>query len=318
MRAFSYSLIVIAMLGISPSAFAQDATDATGEDIAVEPATPVAADPNAPVPTAEAPTAEQAATMSDEQVLHEERTGVENVRDSSDPYEDPHTGYYFAGLMYRHIVMPTFMQHLFADGGVTVSDPGFGGEFSYRKDGFTITGSLWWQNFSFINPFRTNGDSAFNTEIINSNWSSIIGAASFMWSTQFNDMLALEYGVDVGLGVVLGNGIRSEAYPSTGAGSVGGYAACSMANDPHETPTPGVYCAPNPGGGASAQDGQNGEHYNVTARKWTDGGSVPNIIPWLGLPHIALRFKPVHQFQARLDVGFFGGFFFGLGAQYGF
>lgn len=316
MRTFAYSLILTGLLGVTNAAVAQDpATDSAADATNTIPTTDVTA--TSAVSTDPVPTAEETAIMSDEQVLHEESSPVENVRDDSDPYEDPHTGYYFAGVMYRHIIVPTFIQHLFADGGVTASDPGVGGEFTYRKDGFSITGSLWWQNFAFVNPFRTNGDSAFNTEIINSNWSSIIGAVSFMWSTPFNDMLALEYGVDLGLGVVLGNGTRSEAYPSNGPGSVGGYHACSMANDPNEVPN-GVYCAPNPGGGTSATDDQNGEHYNVTARKWTDGGSVPNVIPWLGLPHIALRFKPVHQFQARLDMGFFGGFFFGLGAQYGF
>lgn len=316
MRSFSYAAIVIGLLGMSSVASAQDATNT---DPAVDPAaTPDTGAMEAPPPDTAATTADEPTSVSDEQALHEETAVVEVSRDSSDPYEDPHTSYHFAGILYRHAVVPTFIQHLFADGGVTVSDPGLGGEYTYRKDGFSITGSLWWQNWSFVNPFRTNGDADTNTEIINSSWYTINMAASFMWSTQFNDMLALEYGVDVGLGIVGGTGTRSEAYPSSGAGSVGGYAACSRANDPNEHPTPGVYCAPNPGGGESAQDGQHGEHYNVTAQKWSGGGSVPNIIPWLGLPHIALRFKPVHQLQMRLDLGFFGGFFFGAGVQYGF
>lgn len=314
MRSISYALILTGLLGTSGAALAQDATtDATADQAAVE-----ATGTEAPLPADANAIADAPASVADEQALHEETATVEVARDSSDPYEDPHTSYHFAGLLYRHIVVPTFIQHLFADGGVTVAAPGLGGEYTYRKDGFSITGSVWYQSWAFVNPFRTNGDADTNTEIINSSWYSINLAASFMWSTQFNDMFALEYGVDVGVGIVGGTGTRSEAYPSSAAGNVGGYAACSRAFDPNEHPTPGVYCAPNPGGGESARDGEHGEHYNVTAGKWTSGGSVPNVIPWLGLPHIALRFKPVHQVQVRLDMGFFGGFFFGAGVQYGF
>jgi hypothetical protein len=41
------------------------------------------------------------------------------------------------------------------------------------------------------------------------------------------------------------------------------------------------------------------------------------VFPWLAL-QTGLRFKPSHDFVARLDVGIgFGQFFFGVGADYG-
>jgi hypothetical protein len=250
------------------------------------------------------------ASLSDEQALYEEGNRPAAARDSTDPYEDPGEGYYFLGAFYRHVVVPKFIQNLFVDGGATVSNPGFGVQFEYRKAGFSIVGSVWWQDFGFSGPFRESGDPDVNTEIIDSNWSSLFASASFLWSTAFNDMFAIEYGIDVGLGVVLGSGRRTEAYPGS---DVGGYNRCRGPTDPRAD-----YCAPTRSGGATDPDGSDGEHYNVVARKWSDGGNVPNVVPWLGLPHIALRFKPIRQLQIRVDGGFFGGFWFGGSLSYGF
>jgi hypothetical protein len=251
-------------------------------------------------------------SLADEQALQSEgENRPEAQRDATDPFEDPHEGYYFVGLMYRHIVVPKFMQNLFVDGGTTVSNPGFGAQFEYRKDGFSIIGNVWWQDFSFVGPFREAGDPATNTEIIDSSWSAVFASASFMWSTAFNDVFAFEYGIDVGLGVVLGDGVRTEAFSTDGDQT---FSPCAGALNPI---TSASYCGAPTSGGATDPDGEDGEHYNVVARKWSDGGSVPNVVPWLGIPHIALRIKPIHQVQIRLDAGFFGGFWFGAGLSYG-
>lgn len=252
-------------------------------------------------------------SLSDEQALaNEGGRGATPQRDSTDPFEDPHEGYYFVGLMYRQTVVPQFMQNLFVDGGTTVSNPGFGGQFEYRKNHFSILGNLWWQDFAFNGPYREAGDPATNTEILDSSWSILFASAAFLWSTPFNDVVAIEYGLDVGLGVVLGNGIRTEGFSTDGNQT---FTACNGAGDMRDTSR--GYCTAPVSGGATDLDGQDGEHYGVVARKWSDGGSVPNVIPWLGLPHIALRIKPIHQVQIRLDGGFFGGFWFGASLSYG-
>ena len=252
-------------------------------------------------------------SLTDEQALANEGSGgATPPRDSTDPFEDPHEGYYFVGLMYRQTVVPQFMQGLFVDGGAVVSNPGFGGQFEYRKNNFSILGNLWWQDFAFNGPYREAGDPATNTEILDSGWSVLFASAAFLWSTPFNDVVALEYGIDVGLGVVLGNGVRTEGFSTDGNRT---FTACNGARDPRDTG--GGYCTAPIGGGATDPDGQDGEHYGVVARKWSDGGSVPNVIPWLGLPHIALRIKPIHQVQIRIDGGFFGGFWFGASLSYG-
>ena len=249
-------------------------------------------------------------SLADEQALQSEGDNrPEAERDSTDPFEDPHEGYYFVGLMYRHIVVPKFIQNLFVDGGTTVSNPGFGAQFEYRKDNFSIIGNVWWQDFGFVGPYRAPADVEGDTEMINSTWSSVFLSASFLWSTPLSDIFAIEYGIDVGLGAVFGDGVRTEAFSNDGGDN---YAACSGPGDPRDTSGVG-YC-----GSPSVADGENGEHYGVVARKWSDGsGSVPNIVPWLGIPHIALRIKPIHQVQIRIDAGFFGGFWFGAGLSYG-
>jgi hypothetical protein len=42
------------------------------------------------------------------------------------------------------------------------------------------------------------------------------------------------------------------------------------------------------------------------------------IFPWLAIPQLAFRYKPIKQFQAKLDFGFStSGFWFGLSGSYG-
>jgi len=242
--------------------------------------------------------------LGDEQATAEDQMGVEEVRDSTDPWEDPHEGYWFAGLFYRHIFVPEFLLNLFLDESTGGSNSAFGAEVTYRKDGFDIIGSLWWAGYATEGPFQGAGDPITDMEMIDSGLSVLFLSGTFLWSTEFDDMFALEYGVAVGVGVVLGDVIRTEAYDAGG----GNWRPCAGVGNPDAT-----YCD-----GPSARDGEDGGHYNVTARKWSDGGSVPNVVPWLAIPQIALRIKPIHQLMIRIEGGFGLGFFLGGSMSYGF
>ncbi len=234
-------------------------------------------------------------------------TGV--PREATDPHEDPEKGYIFAGIFYRQVFVPKFLLNLFLDQSTGTSTPGVGAEVTYRKAGFDITGSLWWQNYTVTGPFRGAGHPDTDTAILDSHISMMYAAASFMWSTPFNDMFALEYGLDIGIGLVLGDAYRTEAYPSSQAGSIDGYAACAGPGVPNP-----AYCDP-----SNVPDNQSGGHYHAKSMKWSDGGSWPNVWLWAAIPHIALRFEPIHQFMMRVEGGFStGGFFFGAAANYGF
>jgi hypothetical protein len=252
------------------------------------------------------------ATLSDEQALYAERTGVEQHRDSTDPIELEGENYYFFGPLYRQIFVAPGIVELFVDRAMPVFNPGVGGEFTYRKNGFSIGANVWWQDLSFRGPFLASGDPDENTEFLNSNWQSIFASASFLWSTEFNKYIAFEYGLEAGLGVITGDMTRTEGYPNNGPGSVNGFSPCSGMNM-----NPIGYCGATSSGGLTDADGENGEHYGVVARKWSQGGSVPNVVPWL-TPRIGLRIKPIRQIQIRIDTGFMGFFFFGGSLSYGF
>lgn len=296
--------------------------------------------------------------MHDEQAnmegAHEHTPGAtRHARDGSDPYEDPHESYYTVGLMYRHFIVGTYALNFFVDGGKVVDEPGFGAQFTYRKDGLSISGQVWGQGAGFSGIFREAGQGPNETEFWQSNWNVVWAAASFMWSTQFNDMLALEYGFDVGVGVVYGNAYRTEAYAPTGVATndYQRWQSCSYTGSggmvhapPAFPPSPGTIPTGSPGagspipgfsagaqpgipgdtstcGGPPVADGVRGEQYGENIRNWSNGGSVPIVVPWLGVPHIALRFKPVRQLEMRLDAGAFAGilaFYFGGSISYGF
>lgn len=243
--------------------------------------------------------------LGDEQVLAEERLGVEEPRSSTDPYEDPTRAHYFLGLAYWHSFTPTFVLNLFTDESTKTNNSGFGLQFTYRKSSFDIVTSLYYQAFSVNGPFRGAGDEATETEIIDSNLKMLGVSVSFLWSSDFTDWFGVQYGLGFGVGGVLGDMIRTEAYP------VGnGWEPCVDRSNPDP-----LYCDP-----TSVADGEEGGHFGARARRWTQGGSVPNVWFRAALPHLALRFKPIKQLMIRVDGGFdlFSGFFVGGSLNFGF
>lgn len=257
--------------------------------------------------------------LSDEQALQEERSPEEEYRSTTDPIEDPDTNYYFVGLLFRGIFVPSFITELFLESSPAVRNPGVGAEFTYRKDGFDISAAVWWAQYDFEGPFRASGDPPQDTEFLTSDMQTITVNASFLWSTSFNKYVALEYGLDVGISTILGSFDRSEARPPQDGDRsdqiVDGWVACAEPGDgnPEYCDTPVEENGMIP---ATNSDGVNGAHYGVRARKWTDGGGVPNVLPWLG-PHLAVRVKPIKQLALRVEGGFALGFFLGFSAAYG-
>jgi hypothetical protein len=259
------------------------------------------------------PSPEETATsaeLSDEQHSTEAEYGTgEEGRSSTDPFEDPHEAYYFVGAFYRHMIIPEFMLNLFLDEGSGSDFPAFGADVTYRKDGFDIVGSLWLARAEGQGAMRASGDPVQDTEFVETDLWVVFLSGTFLWSTSFNDWFAIEYGLGVGIGFVIGDVYRTEAYP----GSDGDYVPCARPGDPANPSyceAPGIE-APN-----QCQDGAG--HYGCNEGKWSDGGDVPNVVPWLAIPHLALRFKPIKQVMIRVEGGFGLGFFAGASAAYGF
>lgn len=240
----------------------------------------------------------------------------EAARAPSDPWEDPQESYLFLGAFYRHNFIPGFMLGLFLADYTTTNNSAFGLELTYRKDGLDIATSLSYQSFDVHGPYRAEGDPETDVEFIDSDLSVIFAGTTFLWSTPFNDVVSLQYGLGLGLGVVTGSLVRNEAYPDADNNSghaVSGFSRCSGPSVPDS-----VYCE------ADVADPSNpdarGGHYDFEAAKWFDSGSVPNLYFRLALPHLALRIKPVRQFMMRVEGGFdfFSGFFVGGSMAYGF
>jgi hypothetical protein len=69
---------------------------------------------------------------------------------------------------------------------------------------------------------------------------------------------------------------------------------------------------------ASTTNGKLDGPGSYSEASWTGGGSKPLIFPWIALPQVSFRYKPIKQLETKLDLGFStSGFFFGLSAAYG-
>lgn len=312
------SVLVLSLLSLSlvrESARAQD-----GEEFSLDESEEGAeAKPAEPEPALEP----EAKLLSDEQALEEEKSPDETYRKSSDPFEDPDKSYFFAGAAWRYVRLPSWTLEWFLEAAPSVGTAGsFFGEFGYRKDGFQITGLVGYMGWSFKGPFQLSGDPEVDTEWLDADFNLLMGTATFTWSTAFTDWFALEYGIEAGIGALIGKMTRSEASKDRN----GKWSKCPGWAGGPDLPNPTIeqqaFCdrpigksgETLPDSVRTNGDDELGAHYGVTAEK------VPPVVPVLG-PRLSLRFKPIAQLVLRVDVplpilpfGFVGG----LAAHYGF
>lgn len=264
------------------------------------------------------------ATAADKEA-HAEKGDKASAADADaaryDPAEDPSKTYYFVGVRFRDAVVPKFMINIFADGGATVNVPMVGAELTRRKDRFEFVFALQYADYS-MQPFLFKGysepDNAY--EIVSSSLKQILFTAELLYSIPIDKSgrLAFLIGGGIGLGGVFGNLYRSQAFPTKGKPSpdvVSDWKGC-----------PGDQADPVDSIGVSYCKGADSDHFTDRRNggkgydepSWAAGGSKPVVFPWIALPQLSFRYKPIKQFQARLDLGFStSGFFFGLGASYG-
>jgi hypothetical protein len=241
---------------------------------------------------------------------------VAPVKDKHDPREDPMKTYYFIGLRYRDVVVPKFMIDIFADGGTTVNVPMFGPEFSMHKNHFEYDVSVMYGDYS-MNPFLFKGksDGTESYEIVSSSMKALYFTFELLYAFDIDD--AGKYAVLVGGGAgfapIFGNLYRNQAFPKTNPGNpnvndVNQWQKCNMPGSPNTVgPNGAEYCDPT------------NTHYNSYAEpSWANGGSKPFIFPWLSIPQVSFRYRPIHEVQLRADLGFsITGFYFGFSGAYG-
>jgi hypothetical protein len=265
----------------------------------------------AEAPPPDAAQAEQAKTAADKQRELE----VAQALDGNSPVELPGETYYLLGARYRGILVPKFMQNIFASGGEDVYVHAFGPEFGIRKNGFEINLSAWLAFYSFDDmAFKGKNDNKYAWELLNSNMKLLYFTSDFLWSHEFTPQVALNYGVGVGLGFVFGDLFRNQSRPDDplNPGDPKDFSRCGgprpavPGQEGYDPATGQTYC-----------DDSNNHYGNYSEPNWANGGSKPIVFPWLAL-QTGLRFKPSRSFVARLDLGFgTSGFFFGVGADYG-
>lgn len=232
----------------------------------------------------------------------------------SEVFEDPLERYYFLGVRFRDVVVPQFMLELFATGGATGNVWLVGPELTMRKDRTEIDISLAYADYSF-GPAMLKGkdDADVAYEVVKSDLK--VGYLTFDLLIDVpldsSGMFSFLIGGGIGVGFVAGDLYRTQAYPKDGGApdpkDASKWTKCTGAGDGF-----GGYC-------------DNGNNHHASGGKdfsepsWLDGGSKPVIIPWLSIPQLSFRAKPIKQMQIRADVGFaITGFFFGLSSGYGF
>jgi hypothetical protein len=214
--------------------------------------------------------------------------------------------------------VPSWMVGLFAEIQGDWSGPltlAIGPEYTYRRGGIDIVVGIQYTGLGADPGFiHGNGETAIATERVQSSLWAVYGNALFLWHHRFNDWFELQYGVGVGLGYVGGDLYRTQVY-DTGGGS---YAECDNMPPPGQRPalpTRGGYCD-------TANNHyvySDGTRYSEGRLTDTNSGSIPPVVPWLSLPHLALHFRPHRNVDIRLDGGFaLIGFYGGLAAHYVF
>jgi hypothetical protein len=242
--------------------------------------------------------------------------GVEPPQEEWDIYdvtEKPGKAYMFVGLDYRGNVIPAFELNLFVDGGQTIYTNYLGGSFEWRKDGFSLIPGVAYHELGtqdIIFKQKSTPDIPGNYSLVNSGMKLMYAKIDILWSTPMNKNFEFEYGLGVGLGAVFGDLENSwvREVPSGGMELNGHRFIRCNAVDVKGT-------------GCNAADHQNSTEIKVNGYKektWFDGGSKPVLFPWLSVPQIGIRFKPIKNFVARLGIGWaLTGFWFGIGGQYG-
>lgn len=221
---------------------------------------------------------------------------------------DPEAFQFELGVRGRMLVVPKFLINAFGvQGGRDVVVGGVGVEGGMAKGSFEVLTSVWYAGYSLQNtPFKGPGDGNEAWEIIRSNLGMVYVTADLLWRNQITHGWHWYLGTGLGVGFVTGTLQRNEAYWTNGASPfVPGNPSTDLA--PCLAPgAPSPLECPGPPSNDNKYDLSN----NTTSAAWP-------IYPWINF-QVGLRYQPIQQFIARLDLGVgSSGFWLGIGADYG-
>lgn len=316
-QAAAWWMVALALISVPMTVSAQDATADAATTTEYQ---PTLEEEMASAEGNEAPrgvtTLDAGHQLSDEQAALEEDEDTGPRRSDTDPRELPDTDYFFVGALARALIVPDFIQSVFAEyrGGTPINGGG-GAYFNWRRNGFNVLAEVWYGGFGNEGYYRGIGAAETETEQVVSTLGVVFGNFVFGWGIDVTDFFAVELGFGLGFGAMTGNLVRNEARPD----GAGGYTPCTGINDPsspqycgdprgvedlHSTPT-------RPG--ATYQTSQQANPFRFGE------SAVPPVFFWLDLPRVGLRFKPIRQVQIRIDGGYnLYGFNVGGSIGYGF
>lgn len=332
LRLVMFASLCAASASLGGTAWAQTEPDegtVTPKEPGAAPATPPpAADPAADPPAE--PTAEPTAEPKDPPPA----LGDAAIKDTGDDLEGeaeeeasvgirelPDQSYWFLGMRFRNFIVPKFMINIFVEGGATVNAFTFGPELTYRRGPLELDMALSYADYS-MDPFmfkeKSEPDRAF--EKASSSMKLLVASIDIMANIPIDKQGRFSFliGGDVGVAGVLGDLRRAQAYPAAydddpdtihtaDPDEPDQWRECERAGVPPALDETGAnYC-----------DASNDHYRGYSEPSIANGGGLPFIVPYLALPHLALRAKPFKDFQARFDTGFsITGFFIGLAAGY--
>lgn len=226
--------------------------------------------------------------------------------------------YFFVGARYRGNIIPKFMLNMFVDEGATVYSNNIAIELDMRKDGFSLIPSIGFTEYGTGGDilFKEKGskDIAGNYSFVNSSMKALYLTADLLWSTKISKNFDFEYGAGFGLGIIFGDLANNWVFQDDQNGTL-------PASNGHRYSKCATEGQGGPGSGCNKADHKNTDIAkvgNYTEPSWFDGGSKPVIFPWISIPQIGLRYKPIKNFEARLGMGFgLTGFWFGVNGAYG-
>jgi hypothetical protein len=206
---------------------------------------------------------------------------------------------------------PAWMVGLFAhvandwSGPITFS-PGL--EYVYRKGSLDLVVGLQYTSLATPAPnvglIRGRSENDVALERIESSLWTFSANVLFLWSSRINDWFEIQYGTGVGVSAVGGDLYRTQVAPNAS----GGYSECTNAERGRT-----AYCdASNNHYATFDANGQVTGRFSEPRLTDSASGSIPPVVPWLSLPHVALHFRPHRNFDVRVDggfavIGFYGG-----------
>lgn len=199
------------------------------------------------------------------------------------------------GARYDGYVLPQPFMNAGWAGGTTVFVPGGGVTVTARASDADVVIGLGYQRYRMPETaFLPNGAPDTDFEIVEADMHALSLTLDLLFRVPLDasETVAFRVGGTLGVGVMLGSLVRTQAYPVGDPSQPGSYAKCLGPNNP---PGSFRYCN---------QLDADADHYGgYQEPSWFEGGAFPTVFPVAALPMLGLTYRPSQKTAIDLDVG---------------